>query len=64
MAKAKVKKINATAEKPALKPVRLALPEPDHERLERQARKRGLNLASYARQAVMEKIMADERASS
>jgi predicted DNA binding CopG/RHH family protein len=60
MAKSKAKKMNATAEKPALKPVRLQLPEPDYDRLEKQAKKRGLNLASYARQAVLEKIMADE----
>jgi hypothetical protein len=52
--------MNATAEKPALKAVRLQLPESDHERLERCARERGLNLASYARQAVLEKIKADE----
>ena len=52
-AKAKARKMNAIAEKPALKPVRLQLPEPDHVRLEKQARKRGLNLASYARQAVL-----------
>jgi hypothetical protein len=66
MAKVKATKMNATAElsttaeKPALKPVRLQLTEPDHKRLEKQAKKRGLNLASYARQAVLEKIMADE----
>jgi hypothetical protein len=65
MAKArpKAKKMNATAQKPALKAVRLQLPEPDHDRLERCARRRGLNLASYARQAVLEKIMADEEGS-
>jgi hypothetical protein len=62
MAKAKAKKMDATAERPILKPVRLQLTEPDYERLEKQARKRGLNLASYARQAVLEKIMADEAA--
>jgi hypothetical protein len=60
MAKAKAKKTNATAEKPALKSVRLQLPEPDHDRLERCARRRGLNLASYARQAVLAQIRRDE----
>jgi hypothetical protein len=60
MARAKVKAMSATAEKEALKAVRLQLLESDHERLEKCARRRGLNLASYARQAVLEKIRADE----
>jgi hypothetical protein len=33
----------------------------DHERLARAARERGLNQAPYARQAVLERLEADER---
>jgi hypothetical protein len=60
MAKAKAKKMNAVQTEKAARPVRLDLSESDHERLERCARERGLNKASYARQAVLEKIKADE----
>lgn len=42
--------------------VRLDLSEADHERLERCAKARGLNKASYARQAVFERMKADEKA--
>ena len=42
------------------KPVRLNLSAADHDRLERCARERGLNKASYARQAVLERIKHDE----
>jgi hypothetical protein len=61
MAKIKAKaKMNAVQTEKAARPVRLDLSETDHERLERCARERGLNKASYARQAVLEKIKADE----
>jgi hypothetical protein len=43
-----------------VRPVRLDLTDTDHERLERLARERGLNKASYARQAVLERMKADE----
>ena len=43
-----------------VRPVRLDLTDNDHERLERLARERGLNKASYARQAVLERMRADE----
>lgn len=43
-----------------VRPVRLDLTDTDHERLERLARERGLNKASYARQAVLERMRADE----
>jgi hypothetical protein len=59
MAKKRAKKVNTLTEKSA-RPVRLDLSETDHERLERCAKERGLNKASYARQAVLERIKADE----
>jgi hypothetical protein len=64
MAKAKTKKgtkrMNAVQTERTVRPVRLDLSETDHERLERLARERGLNKASYARQAVLERMRADE----
>jgi hypothetical protein len=61
MAKKKAaKKMQAVQEERALKPIRLGLPPADYERLERCARERGLSLASYARQAVLAAIKADE----
>ncbi|MGO9470491.1 MAG: hypothetical protein ACLQVF_40885 [Isosphaeraceae bacterium] len=45
-----------------VRPVRLELAGADHARLERCARERGLNKASYARQAVLERIKLDEAA--
>lgn len=60
MAKKRAKKVNATQEERAVKPVRLDLNEADHERLERCARQLGLNKSSYARMAVLERIKADE----
>ena len=52
--------LEKTAE-PTRKAVRLDLTPTDHARLERCARDRGLNRASYSRQAVLEQIKADER---
>jgi hypothetical protein len=43
-----------------VRPVRLDLTESDHERLERAAREKGLNKASYARMAVLDRLRADE----
>ncbi len=60
MAKKKVAKVNTVQVEKSARPVRLDLSETDHERLERCARERGLNKASYARQAVLERIKADE----
>ncbi len=62
MAKAKkgTKRINAVQVEKTARPVRLDLSEPDHLRLERLARERGLKKASYARQAVLERMKADE----
>jgi hypothetical protein len=53
-------KVNAVQEKRVVKPVRLELSEADHERLETVAEVKGLNKASYARMAVLERIKADE----
>jgi hypothetical protein len=62
MAKAKkgARPMSAAQTEKVARPVRLDLSESDHERLERQARARGLNKASYARQAVLERIKSDE----
>jgi hypothetical protein len=54
------KRMNAIEQENAARPVRLDLSGTDHERLERCARERGLSKASYARQAVLERIRADE----
>jgi hypothetical protein len=62
MAKTKkgAKRMTAVQVEKTVKPVRLDLSEADHKRLERLARERGLNKASYARQAVLERMRADE----
>jgi hypothetical protein len=60
MAKKRARKMKAAEVVRTSKPVRLELSPDDHERLEQCARRRGLSLASYARQAVLERITADE----
>ncbi len=42
--------------------VAVSLPETDRDRLKRVARERGLSMSAYARQAVLERIRTDERA--
>jgi predicted HicB family RNase H-like nuclease len=42
--------------------VRLELPPRDHERLAKLAGERGLSLSSYVRQALYERMKADEAA--
>jgi hypothetical protein len=42
------------------RPVRLDLSEADHERLEHQAKKRGLNKAAFARMAVLDRLRQEE----
>lgn len=62
MAKKKVAKVNATETPRLVKPVRLDLTLSDHDRLERQARKRGLSMASFVRMIVLERLDAiDDR---
>jgi hypothetical protein len=62
MAKKKAEKPMAAQAEPATrtKPVRLELSLEDHERLTRQARKRGLSNASYARMVMLERLEQDE----
>lgn len=60
MAKKSPKKAIAVEPERMGRPVRLDLSETDHERLERCAREKGLNKASYARMAVLERLRADE----
>jgi predicted HicB family RNase H-like nuclease len=60
MAKKGAKKVKTIQAEPMVKPVRLVLTERDHVRLESMARRKGLSLASYARQALMERLTSDE----
>jgi hypothetical protein len=60
MAKKRAAKVEAVKVERNGKPVRLDLPDPDFERLERVAKKMGLTKASYARMAVLERMRADE----
>jgi hypothetical protein len=61
MAKKGAKNVIATRDEKAAKAVRLELPIADYQRLERHARKLGLNRASFARMAVLKAIgEADE----
>jgi len=61
MAKKRATKVEAVQEEKAIKPVRLDLSMPDHERLERLAMLRGLSMSAYARQAVLNQMRADEK---
>lgn len=62
MAKSKTgaKRMSVAEREKPVRPVRLDLTDIDHERLEKVARERGLNKASYARMAVLERVRADE----
>lgn len=61
MAKKKAaRKVNITLEEPKTKPVRLDLSIADHERIERSARRFGLSKSAYVRQALFERLEADE----
>lgn len=42
------------------KAVRLDLSEKDHERLDRVATAKGLNMAAYSRMAILERLRKDE----
>ena len=50
------KKVQATAPRRTGKAVRLDLSDADHARLEKAARELGLNMASFARMATLEKL--------
>jgi predicted DNA-binding protein len=54
------KEVQAVEERREVKAVRLELPPEDYERLERCAKRRGLNKASYSRMAVLALIEQDE----
>jgi hypothetical protein len=56
-------KVEATKKAPRRTgaPVRLDLAEKDHERLERQAKRRGLNKASLSRMIILEWLDEQER---
>jgi hypothetical protein len=53
-------KRDAVSDQPKGKLVRLELSPEDHERLRRAAKRRGLNMASYCRQAVLGLMERDE----
>jgi hypothetical protein len=62
MAKKGEKKMPAAPPERLVKPVRLDLKPSDHERLERQADRRGLTMAAYVRMLVLEKLNESEGA--
>jgi hypothetical protein len=64
MAKKRAPKVTETPRTRAGIAVRLELRKEDFDRLEKQARKRGLTKASYSRMAVIERISADEEKGS
>ena len=53
-------KVNATAQEKETKPIRLDLVLADHERIERSAKRFGLSKSAYVRQALFERLEADE----
>ena len=56
MAKKRAAKVNATQTPKTAKPVRLELKPADHERLDRQADKRGLSMAAFARMLILAQL--------
>jgi hypothetical protein len=60
MAGKRAKKVQAVQDEKVTKPIRLDMTVTDYQRLERCAKERGLTKASYAWQAVLERIRADE----
>lgn len=62
MAKLKAtRKASPVAPSRGTKPVRLDLSLADHERIERSAKRFGLSKSAYVRQALFERLEADER---
>ena len=53
-------KVAASPAERLTKPVRLDLKPSDHDRLDRQASRRGLTMASYARMVLLEKLDEEE----
>jgi hypothetical protein len=62
MAKKRATNVQRVQNERRVKPVRLDLSETDHKRLEKLADERGLNKASYARMAILERMKTDEAA--
>jgi hypothetical protein len=60
MARKRTKTVQATQPVRTGRPVRLDLTEEDHARLEKQAKKRGLNKASTARMIILEWLEKEE----
>jgi hypothetical protein len=58
------KKTDTVSDRPELWAIRLELPPEDYERVERCAKRRGLNKASYARMAVLDYLERDEARSA
>jgi hypothetical protein len=57
----RTKTVQVTAPKRRLgKPVRLDLSATDHERLDRVATAKGLNMAAYSRMAILDRLRKDE----
>ena len=56
MAKKKAVKVNATQAAKTSKPVRLELKPSDHERMEREADRRVLSMAAFARMIILEQL--------
>jgi hypothetical protein len=54
------KTVIATHEERLTKPIRLDLTPKDHERLDRQARRRGLTMASFARMVILERLEVED----
>ena len=61
MARKRVKKMGSTGKVETAKAIRLELFPEDHERLEAQAKKRGLNKASTARMVILEWLEEQEK---
>jgi hypothetical protein len=54
-------KVSATAVQEIMRHARIELPDVDYQRLKRAAGRVHISIAAYIRQAVMERIEADER---
>jgi len=61
MGRKRAQKVAATGQAETAKAIRLELFPQDHERLEAQARKRGLNKASTARMVILEWLEEQEK---
>ena len=53
-------KVSTVATERETKPIRLDLPLPDHQRIERSAKRFGLSKSAYVRQALFKQLESDE----